>query len=354
MTCWESDLRLNLMNCSSSALHPFGPAEKIADKYLNPVPTVITRPGATGRALRRLLTEKRKGEPDHPLGPFRTDRSRYSYQPASGLRVTWLGHSTILLEIDGYRVLTDPVWSERASFVQFAGPRRFYAPPLALEYLPQLDAILFSHDHYDHLDRATVTRIAGLPSCAGVPIVCSVGVGRYLEAWGIARSRIRELNWSETAMPAANLEITATPSRHFSGRSLWNRNETLWSSFVIRGNRHNVFFGADSGMFPGFQQIGDAYGPFDLTMLEIGAYDADWPEIHMGPANAARAHLALHGKLLLPIHWGLFNLAFHPWREPVEWMIREAEQNKIQLLLPEPGVPTEVTGASLHSLWWRR
>ena len=340
------------MTPSISAAGIFAPAEKINDKFMNPVPTVVTRPGSYGRTLRRLLTERRRGDPERALGPFPTDTSIYAQQPVHGLRLTWMGHSTLLIEIDGRRILTDPLWSERASFVQFAGPKRFYPPPLALQDVPPLDAILFSHDHYDHLDRATVAKIARLPSWANVPVVCSVGVGRYLESWGIARSRIREMNWGDTVSIAADLQVTATPARHFSGRGLWGRNETLWSSFVIRGSRHNIFFGADSGMFPGFQQIGDSYGPFDLTMLEIGAYDADWPDIHMGPAKAAEAHIALQGKLLLPIHWGLFNLAFHTWREPVEWLMREAEQKNIRLLLPRPGTPTEVSGASLHTFWW--
>lgn len=340
------------MNPLVSAPPALQPAQKIENKFLNPVPTVVTRPGGTVRAVRGLLTERRRGEPQQKLGPFLTDFSLFAQQPVSGLRMTWMGHSTLLMEVDGYRVLTDPVWSERASFVQFAGPRRFYPPTLALENLPPLDAIIFSHDHYDHLDSATVAKIAALSSCAAVPLVCSLGVGPYLESWGIPRSRITELNWGETATPAARLRITATPARHFSGRSLWNRNETLWSSFVIRTAQHNLFFGADSGIFPGFKQIGDLYGPFDLTMLEIGAYGADWPDIHMGPANAVQAHLALKGALMLPIHWGLFNLAFHPWREPVEWLLREAEQHHVRLLLPRPGAPTEVTGDTLHTFWW--
>lgn len=342
----------NLMPPPMPAAKIFQPAEKLGDTFLNPVSTVVMRPGSLWRTMLRLATERRQGDPKRPVGPFHTNPAIYAGPSAEGLRVTWMGHSTLLIEIDGYRVLTDPVWSDRASFASWVGPKRFYPPPLALDSLPPLDAIIFSHDHYDHLDGATVTRIAALSSCAGVPIVCSTGVGRYLESWGIARSRIRELNWGDTATPARNLQITATPARHFSGRGLWNRNETLWSSFVIRGGQHNIFFGADSGIFPGFKQIGDVYGPFDLTMLEIGAYGADWPDIHMGPANAAQAHLALKGKLLLPIHWGLFNLAFHPWREPVEWLMREAEQNDIRLLLPRPGMPTEVTGESLHTFWW--
>jgi L-ascorbate metabolism protein UlaG (beta-lactamase superfamily) len=329
---------------AANILHP---AEKHGDKFLNPVPTAMMRPGRAARMIRRLLLEKRLGEPKQPLGPFRTDSAVYSYPATHGLRVTWMGHSSLLIEIDGYRILTDPVWSERASFVSFAGPKRFYPPPLALKDLPPLDAVLISHDHYDHLDCATVQQLAASSALQQVPWICSLGVGRYLESWGIPRRLITELNWSNSASVRGGLQITATPARHFSGRSLWNRNETLWSSFVIRGNRHNLFFGGDSGFFAGFRQIGNAFGPFDLTM-----YGEDWPDIHMGPIKAAEAHIELQGRLLLPIHWGLFNLAFHPWREPVERLIDVADKRSLSLFLPRPGSPTDVTGASLHTFWW--
>ena len=328
------------------------PAEKQGKKFLNPVPTGMMQPGSLIRMIRRLLLENQLGEPSRPLGPFLTDAAVYAQPPLQGLRVTWMGHSSLLIEIDGHRILTDPVWSERASLVSFVGPKRFYGPPLALEDLPPLDAVLISHDHYDHLDRATIEKLAATSTTRQASWICSLGVGRYLESWGVARPRITELNWGDVVSVTEHLQITATPTRHFSGRSLWGRNETLWSSFVIRGNQHNIFFGADSGFFPGFRQIGDVYGPFDLTMLEIGAYGEDWPDIHMGPIKAAEAHTQLQGKLLLPIHWGLFNLAFHPWREPVERLIHVAEKENLPLFLPRPGCPTEVTGASLHTFWW--
>lgn len=340
------------MTTLATTAKPFPPAEMSGLKFLNPVPTVVMRPSNTWHTLRRLLTERRQGDPKHPLGPFRTDMGLYSRSASTGLRLTWMGHSTLLIEIDGHRILTDPVWSERASMVQFAGPKRFYPPPLALRDLPPLDVVLLSHDHYDHLDRSAIRQLVAGPATKHARWICSLGVGRFLESWGVSRARMTEMNWGDTAAIANDLQIAATPARHFSGRGLWRRNETLWSSFVIRGGRHNIFFGADSGPFPGFSQIGEAYGPFDVTMLEIGAYDADWPDIHMGPEHAAEAHLALHGKLLLPIHWGLFNLAFHPWCEPVQRLMETAEQKNISLFLPKPGQPTDVTGDCLHTFWW--
>ena len=334
------------------AAEVFGPAKILEGKFLNTVPTSVMGGAKAPRMIRRLLFERRRGDPKKPIGHFRTDTSVYATPPVQGLRVTWMGHSCLLIEIDGLTVLTDPVWSERASFASFVGPKRFYPPTLALKDLPPLDAVLLSHDHYDHLDRATIEQLAVLLKNDRTRFIASLGVRKNLESWGIAPQKITELNWGQTADLGHDCSITATPARHFSGRGLWGRNETLWSSFVIRGPGHNIFFGADSGMFPGFRAIGDAYGPFDLTMLEIGAYDADWPDIHMGPIHAAEAHLDLRGKLLLPIHWGLFNLAFHPWREPIERLMTAAAEKNISLFLPSPGTAHEVTGENLQTFWW--
>lgn len=286
--------------------------------------------------------------PKKQMGPFITDTAVYQTPPDSGLRITWVGHSSLLIEIDGRTILTDPVWSQRASFVQWMGPKRFFEPPIALSGLPPLDAIIVSHDHYDHLDKETIKFFAG----ATVPFFCSLGVGAHLESWGILRNYITELDWGDSAMIGHDCVITATPSRHFSGRGIVGRNETLWSSFVIKGTKHNIFFGADSGWFPGFSDIGDAFGPFDLTILEIGAYGEYWPDIHMGPNNASTAHLALKGKLMMPIHWGTFNLALHDWFEPIELLQQYAFDKKLELFVPQPGKPTEVSGP-YNSGWWK-
>jgi L-ascorbate metabolism protein UlaG (beta-lactamase superfamily) len=334
------------------AARSFAPAPTLRDKFRNTLPTSVMGSARAFRMIRRLLFERRRGDPQTPIGPFRTDISAYARPASNGLRVTWMGHSTLLLEIDGFTILTDPVWSRRASFVSFAGPKRFYPPTLALKELPPIDAVLLSHDHYDHLDRATIEQLAVLLKENRTRFVASLGLRNLLESWGVAPQKITELNWGQSTNLGSDFSITATPARHFSGRSLWNRNATLWSSFVIRGPRHNIFFGADSGMFPGFRDIGNAYGPFDLTMLEIGAYDADWPDVHMGPIHAAQAHLDLRGKLLLPIHWGLFNLAFHPWREPIERLVKVAREKNVSLFLPSPGAPHDVTEENVQTFWW--
>jgi L-ascorbate metabolism protein UlaG (beta-lactamase superfamily) len=315
------------------------------------------------KVLPKYIANREERVPRRPVGPFRTDAALYATAPASGLRITWFGHSSMLVEIDGVRVLIDPVWDQRASPRQWFGPKRFFAPTLALEELPRLDAVLLSHDHYDHLGEGTVRRLAALQHEARW--VTSLGVGTILRQFGVRADRITELDWTETAMVAgadgARCEITSLPSRHFSGRSLRNRFETLWASFVLRGvgsaggRPHSVYFGADSGWWEGFAEIGAAYGPFDLTMLEIGAFNEMWASIHVGPDGAARAFTAMGGRgLLLPIHWGLFDLALHAWRQPIERITELADTEGLRLWSPEPGLPTEVArGVELRSGWWR-
>jgi len=323
-------------------------AKKVGRTFLNPVPTVIGGLSTIFKVLPHYLTNKAETVPVRALGPFKTDVSE------SGLRVTWMGHSSVLIEIDGVRVLTDPVWDERASPMRWAGPKRFFAPSVRLEDLPAVDAVLVSHDHYDHLGEATIRGLAGLESMRGVRWVTSLGVGEVLRQFGVRGEMISELDWTES-VNVGGLEITAVPSRHFSGRSLFKRFETLWSAFVLKGSKHKVYFGADSGWWEGFAQIGAAYGPFDLTMLEIGAFDALWDAIHLGPDGAARAFEALGGKgLMMPIHWGLFDLALHAWRQPIERMLELAGERGIMLWAPEPGRPTEVVGGvEVRSDWWK-
>ena len=322
-------------------------ANKKGRKFLNPIPTDAAGFDKFLPILKDYISNKAEVIPKNTLGPFITNPVVYQTPPKSGLRITWIGHSSLIIEIDGKRILTDPVWSERASFTQLMGPKRFFQPPLALHNLPPLDAVILSHDHYDHLDKNTIRFFAGKT----IPFYCSLGVGKYIHQFGVAKDYIFELDWGDSIL-LDNCVITATPARHFSGRGLV-RDETLWSSWVIKGPEHNIFFGADSGWFPGFAEIGETYGPFDLTMLEIGAYGKNWPDIHMGPDHASNAHLALKGKLMMPIHWGTFNLALHDWFEPIEKLVTYAKQKNIELFVPEPGKPTEVNGV-YNSDWWRK
>ena len=292
--------------------------------------------------------------PKTPPGPFKTDPGAYDASPQSGLRVTWFGHSSSLVEIDGVRVLIDPVWDERAAPTNWIGPKRFFPPTLALEDLPAIDAVLISHDHFDHLGEGTVRQLAQLAqmeSMRKTRWIAPLRVGTVLAKFGVDSARCAELDWTEQAQ-VGQLTITALPARHFSGRSLFNRSETLWASYVLAGPSHRVYYGADSGEWEGFSEIGRQFGPFDLTMLEIGASNPLWADIHMGPEGAVRVFRALGGHgLLMPIHWGLFDLALHGWTEPIQSVFAV---DGLRLWSPEPGLPCEVVeGREIRSAWWR-
>ena len=330
-------------------------AKKQGRKFLNPVETGVGGLSMMLKILPLYFKNQEERVPKIPLGPFRTNSSVYARAPKSGLRVTWFGHSATLVEIDGLRVLIDPMWDERASPARWFGPKRFFALPLRLEELPRIDAVVISHDHYDHLGKATIGRLTKLDSVRDARWVTSLGVGELLRSFGVKPERIDELDWTNSVVVAGSLKITALPARHFSGRSLANRFETLWSSFVLKSAAHSVYYGADSGLWDGFEEIGKVYGPFDLTMLEIGAYDEMWKHIHMGPDGAAKAFCDMGGQgLLMPVHWGLFDLALHAWRQPIERMTEVADREGIKLWSPDPGAPTDVIpGEQLRSNWWR-
>ena len=334
-------------------------AERNERRYLNPVPTTVGGWSTFRDALPQYLNNKEEKTPRTPLGPFRTDATLYGVSPASGLRVTWMGHSTLLIEIDGFRILTDPVWDLRASPLRWAGPKRFFPAPLPLAQVPRLDAVLVSHDHYDHLGETSVRNLARLPHLRDTKWITALGVGDVLHQYGVRKQQIHELDWTDTHLLASpsgtTLEITAIPSRHFSGRSIFNRFETLWSSFVLQGPHHKIYFGADSGWWPGFAEIGKVHGPFDLTMLEIGAYNDLWQDIHLGPEGATRAFMDMGGAgLFMPIHWGLFDLALHGWRQPIERLLELADEKQVKIWSPSPGEPSEVApSVELRSDWWR-
>jgi L-ascorbate metabolism protein UlaG (beta-lactamase superfamily) len=342
------------MSASNAAVSYLKRAEKQGRRFLNPVPTDVGGVRIVFKVLPQYVNNRAQVEPKRPLGPFRTDASLYAVEPASGLRVTWFGHSASLVEIDGMRVLIDPVWEPRASPFSFMGPKRFFEPTIALAALPKIDVVLISHDHYDHLGADTVRQLVKAPGAAGARWVTSLGVGERLRGFGVPAERIVELDWTES-VEVGELEVTSWPARHFSGRGLLDRFTTLWGSFVIEGPRHRVYFGADSGWWEGFGEIASRYDGFDLIMLEIGAYHPLWAAIHLGPDNAAKAFevMSPRGGLLMPIHWGLFNLALHAWKQPVERMVEVADERGIKLWLPEPGKPTEVV-AELRSGWWER
>jgi L-ascorbate metabolism protein UlaG (beta-lactamase superfamily) len=318
-------------------------------RNLHPIEPGLRDPAAKMPSLSEFLCGGERRVPRRPL-PAQNPRELWSKAPQSELRATWLGHSTVLLEIGGYRVLTDPVWGPRASPSRLVGPKRFQPVPVPIRSLPPIDLIVVSHDHYDHLDYPTICEFAKL----GVPFVTSLGVGAHLEAWGVAAERIVELDWWEShALPGTDLSVTAAPSQHFSGRGLHDRNATLWSSMVIRSGRHAVFFSGDTGLTSEYRAIRERLGPFNLVMLEVGAFHPAWGDIHLGPEHALEALKLLGGGVFLPVHWGTFSLAIHDWDQPAESLLVAAPKLDVQLLMPRLGQPVEPAQDYKITPWWR-
>jgi L-ascorbate metabolism protein UlaG (beta-lactamase superfamily) len=318
-------------------------------RNVHPIIPGLRDPNASMPTIRDFICGGERRTPLAPL-PSMNPLQAWRKPAASGLRATWLGHSTVLIEIDGLRVLTDPVWGPRASPSRLAGPKRFQPVPVHLREMPPLDLVIVSHDHYDHLDYPTIRELAK----RDVPFVTSLGVGAHLEAWGVAPERIVELDWWESHdLPNTSLTLTAAPSQHFSGRGLHDRNATLWSSFVIRSQRHGVFFSGDTGLTAEYQSIRERLGPFDLVMLEVGAFHPAWGDIHLGPQNALTASALLGNAPFLPIHWGTFSLAMHAWDQPAEALLQLGPKAGAQLVMPRLGEPVEPSHAERLEAWWR-
>ncbi|MEM7134976.1 MAG: MBL fold metallo-hydrolase [Myxococcota bacterium] len=285
--------------------------------------------------------------PEHEIPVVRGDGSVFDVPPESGLRVTWFGHSSMLIEVDGTRILTDPVWGPTASPFPYLGPKRWYAPPVPLADLPEVDAVVISHDHYDHLDYPTFQAIKDWDTQFFVPL----GVGAHLEYWGVPADRIVELDWWERRQ-LGPLEVVCTPARHASGREVFDQDATLWAGWAFLGPEHRVFFSGDTGLFDGMKEIGARLGPFDVTMLEVGAYNAAWPDWHLGPEQAVLAHQWLRGETMVPVHWGLFDLASHSWTEPAERVLVSARDAGVDAVFPRPGESFDPAAASRFVRWW--
>ncbi len=312
--------------------------------FHNLLPSAVISPTSMPGILAAVLTRGDIGKPPGPVPLVASDLSG----PAADLAVTWLGHASALLEIDGLRVLADPVWSERVSPLQQVGPKRMHAVPVAFDDLPPLDAVIISHDHYDHLDLETVRLVRDRHTA---PFVVPLGVGGHLRSWGVPADRIVELDWDEQHR-IGDLTFTCVQARHFSGRSL-KRDDTLWCSWALTGPQHRVFFGGDTGYTPTFADVGEKLGPFDLTLMPIGAYDSRWAGIHLDPEEAVRTHLDVRGGVLMPIHWATFDLAFHAWVEPVTRLLTAAAEHDVSVLIPRPGQRITAVSDDRDDPWWQ-
>ena len=318
--------------------------------FRNPVETkLMASIGSHFSSMRDFILGDETREPKELLPSIKVDPKIFEQPLTDSLAVTWLGHSTVIIEMDGYVLMTDPMLSKSTSPIPFIGPKAFPGTNvLSAEEIPHVDVVMISHDHYDHLDYKTILTLKDRVNRFVVPL----GVGAHLEKWGIPVERIDELAWGEKTM-FGELTFISTSARHFSGRGLTDRDKTLWCGWIIQSKQHRIYFSGDSGYFDGFKEIGNQYGPFDLTMIECGAYSQYWPSIHMMPEETAQAHLDLRGNILLPIHWSKFNLSLHSWTEPIERLSASAEELGIHLATPLIGECFNVKGSKKNKAWWR-
>ncbi len=317
-------------------------------RFLNAEDTAMSTGDGSWNTAVRWFTGPEKRRPSGQIPVQALDSSAFEDPPPDGLRVTWFGHSTVLVEIDGQRLLTDPVFGKRVSPSRLVGPSRFHAPPMAREDLPRLDAVLISHDHFDHLEKDSVTALAE----TGVTFVVPLGVADYLACWGVDPSQIKELDWDDE-VAIGGVRVLAVPSRHFSGRGPGiGMNSTLWTSYALLGPGHRVFYSGDTGPTTNHAAIGEELGPFDLTLIESGAWDRNWSDIHMGPDGAVQAHQELRGELFMPVHWGTFNLALHGWDEPARRITELAGEQGVKVTIPAPGQMVTVSRPPQLDPWW--
>lgn len=299
--------------------------------------------------IRDYFRKDTNRQPSSPLPVESVDSLDLTQPLDDRTRITWFGHSAILLETGGRRIMLDPMLGESPAPHPWLGTQRYSEKlPISIDQLPPLDAVIFSHDHYDHLDYPSVRQLKDKVNAFYVPL----GVGAHLRAWGVEESKIHELNWWDT-IQHENLRLVCTPARHFSGRGVFDRNRTLWASWIISSPTAHLYFSGDSGYGPHFKEIGEKYGPFDLAMMECGQYDLRWEAIHMLPEQTAQAFTDVQGKLLIPIHWGAFTLALHAWTDPVERITASARERNITLVTPRIGEPVVLPKQRLPTeAWW--
>ncbi|MEN8799236.1 MAG: MBL fold metallo-hydrolase [Flavobacteriaceae bacterium] len=300
-------------------------------------------------ARKFFFTQVPNGAPKNPIPVQPLDSTGIANYEGK-TRLIWFGHSAFLLQMQGRNILLDPMFGETPAPHPLLGRNRFSGPlPIEIEKLPQIDAIIISHDHYDHLDYESIMKLKDKVEMFYTPLA----VGVHLKAWGVEEDKIIELDWWQEAR-YLNLEFICTPAQHFSGRKLKNRQSTLWSSWVIRSDKESIFFSGDSGYGPHFKEIGEKYGPFEFAMMECGQYNELWPDIHMFPEETIQAGMDIGASALMPIHWGAFQLALHSWTDPIERAVIKAGQLNSILVTPKIGQPIMIDSLEgLDTSWWK-
>ena len=303
------------------------------------------------KILKELTKQAPNRNPKSDIIVEKIDSSTIENHSDDITQLRWFGHSTFLLEIDGKKILIDPVFGESPSPVPFIGAKRYSKElPIEIEKLPFIDAVILSHDHYDHLDYESIQKLKGKVGQYFAPL----GVGNHLEYWGIPKEKIHELNWWES-IDFDGVDLICCPARHFSGRGLFDRATTLWCSWVIKGGNDNIFFSGDSGYDTHFKEIGEKYGPFDISLMECGQYNEDWKLLHMMPEETVQASIDLKSKLALPIHWGAFTLAFHDWTDPIERVTKKANELNLPITTPKIGEPVLFGNETFPTeKWWKK
>lgn len=300
-----------------------------------------------------LIYKQFKSDPDRqPSTKFdvqHIDSMDIELKPDSITRLTWFGHSAFLLEIAGKKILLDPMFGDVPAPHPWLGKSRYSnGLPIEIEKLPKIDAIIMSHDHYDHLDYGSIMKLKEKTEQFYMPL----GVGAHFRAWGVEESRIHELDWWQD-ITLDSLKFTCTPARHFSGRG-FTRANTLWSSWVIQSPDKNIYFSGDSGYGPHFKAIGDKFGSFDFAMMECGQYNEKWEAIHMMPEQTIQAAIDVNAKITQPIHWGAFTLSLHSWTDPIVRASEAAAQRGVTLCTPAIGEPVLIGQSYPSSKWWEK
>lgn len=316
-------------------------------KFMYPVPTKISMKIPD---IFSMMKESRSaGKERKPSGRIPVEAIDWNQIQREENSLIWFGHSAFFLSIDHIKILIDPMLGPVASPVAFAGSKRYSEDLLRLiDEMPPIDAVLITHDHYDHLDYPSIVKLRHKVGHFFVPH----GVGAHLLRWGIKAEQITELNWWDK-VKFQDLTFIFTPSKHFSGRGL-HRNSTLWGGWIIQGKHRRIYTSGDGGYDKHFKEIGAKYGPFDLTLMEGAQYDRRWSWAHMTPEEAVQAHLDVQGKNMMLIHWGAFTLAFHGWKEPIERALTHAEKMKVNIITPAIGETVLFTDrqSSPNFGWW--
>lgn len=340
-----------LVACSASGkVHYQASPQYDGKKFVNPAGSFEIGAGGYISLIKKYLLEKRVAPTPEQAVPLKQlSKTELIEDNRVGTAIYRLGHSSLLLAVDGEFWLIDPVFSERVSPVSWAGPKRFHPTPIGLSELPPIKGVVISHDHYDHLDKSTISALAEQVEHFVVPL----GIGSYLQKWNVSPQKIQELDWWQS-FELPKLTLTATPSQHFSGRGLTDRDQTLWASWVIKTAQQNIYFSGDTGYFDGFKTIGERLGPFDLAILENGAYNKLWPSIHMQPNDTMQAFLDLGAKALMPVHNSTFDLALHPWFEPLERIQALAVTHNAKAVTPIIGQQVKLPLQQSYDYWWQQ